>query len=104
MTKNPFYNALFAISYIVILVTGINYGTQYLHDAEESIFIPMSMLALLVLSVALMGYLFFYEPLLYILEGKREKGVTLFLQTVGLFAIGTLAVIAVAVWIGLAFS
>jgi len=101
MTKNPFYNALFAISYIVVLVTTVNLAFTHLEGVVgESIFLPMSALATLVLSVALMGYLFFYQPVIMIIEGKREEGVKLFLQTVGLFAVATVLVMLTAFIIG----
>ncbi|MCE9541828.1 hypothetical protein K8R03_04730, partial [Candidatus Kaiserbacteria bacterium] len=63
---------------------------------EESIFYPMVGLALLVLSVSVMAYLFFYRPVTMLLDGEREKAVTLFLQTVGIFAVATAAVFLVS--------
>lgn len=89
MTKNPLYNALLAISYIVVLVSAVNFAATHLQMMPDSLFLPMSVLATLVLSVALMGYLFFYQPVLLLLDGQREKAVTLFLQTVGIFAVLT---------------
>ena len=101
MTKNPIYNALFAISYIVVLVTAVNFTATHLEGVvNESIFLPMTVLAVLVLSVALMGYLFFYQPVLMLLDGKREEGVQLFLKTVGVFAVATALVLLTALIIG----
>ena len=101
MTKNPFYNALFAIVYIAFLVSGVFYGSQHLDGViEETIFLPMGFLATFVLSAALMGYLFLYQPLLLIIDGKREEGVTFFLKTVGAFAIATALVIITALVVG----
>lgn len=88
MTVNPFYNAILAIAYIVLLVTGIFLTTNFHGAPQESIIYPMVMLSLLVLSAALMAYLFFYQPVIMLLDGKREKAVKLFLQTVGIFAVG----------------
>lgn len=101
MTKNPFYNALFAITYIVMLVTGVNLASEVFEEtAEETVFLPMGVLATLVLSVALMAYLFFYQPALMLLDGEREKAVKLFLQTVAIFAAATVLVILVALVVG----
>ncbi len=101
MTKNPFYNALFAIAYIATLVTSVFYGSNLLEGiVEESIFLPMGFLATFVLSAALMGYIFLYQPLLMLLDGQREKGVKLFLQTVGVFAVATALVILIALIVG----
>ena len=88
MTTNPFYNALFAISYIITLVTSLLIGPRFLGGPEESIFYPMLGLSVFVLSAALMSYLFFYQPVIMLLDGKREEGVKLFLQTIGIFAVG----------------
>lgn len=96
MTTNPFYNALCAISYIITLVTSLLLGPRLLGGPEESIFYPMLGLSVFVLSCALMAYLFFYQPLLMLLDGKREQAVKLFLQTVGIFAVGTALLLIVS--------
>lgn len=92
MRFNPAHNALLAIGYIVGIV-GLGFLTSlFTPDIEGSIFMPMGMLSLLVLSVAVMAYLFFYRPIIMLLDGEREKAVAFFLQTVGIFA-GATAVI-----------
>ena len=89
MTKNPFYNALFAIAYIVCLVTAASILPNVFNGQKDNIFMPMAALSVLVLSVSLMAYLFFYQPVIMLIEGKREPAVRLFLHTVGIFAGGT---------------
>lgn len=101
MTKNPFYNALFAIAYIVILITVAFSTSSIFAGKEDTIFIPMGMLSLLVFSVALMAYLFFYQPVLMLIEGKREQAVKLFLHTIGIFAIGTALLLLVSLLLSL---
>ena len=101
MTTNPFYNALFAITYIILLVTTVFYGSNLLEGVlQETIFLPMGFLATFVLSAALMGYLFLYQPLLLLLNGEREKGIKLFLHTVGVFAGATVLLILIALVVG----
>lgn len=101
MSKNPFYNAILAIGYIAFLVSGVFYGSQYLEGViQETILLPMGFLATFVLSAALMGYLFLYQPLLLIIDGRREEGVKLFLQTVGVFAVATALLITAALVVG----
>jgi len=96
MTTNPFYNALFAIAYIIVLVTVMFVGPSFLSSGpDQSIFYPILALALLVLSVALMAYLFFYQPLMLIIDGKRDEAVRLFLQTVGIFAAAIVALLLI---------
>lgn len=105
MTKNPFYNAFFAISYIVCLVTGFNLVANGLEGViQETILLPMGALGVLVFSVALMAYLFFFHPLMMILDGKRHEGVQLFLQTVTIFALMTVVVILAAFGVGYALK
>lgn len=89
MTKNPFYNASFAIAYIIGIVTLASFAPTLFGSQKDNILMPMGMLALLVLSVAVMAYLFFYQPVIMLLDGERTNAVKLFLQTVGVFAIGT---------------
>lgn len=81
----------------MILVTAIFNADAILGGDKESIFMPIGMLSLLVLSVALMAYLFFYRPVLMLLDGQREKAVKLFLHTVGIFAIATAIVLIVSI-------
>jgi len=97
MTKNPLYNALCAILYIVGVVSLVFLASSGVLGEKESIFIPMGMLALLVLSVSVMAYLFFYQPVLLLLDGEREKAAKLFLQTVGIFAGATAVVLLIAI-------
>lgn len=92
MTKNPFINALAALAYIVGIVS-IAFLSGPDSQREPSILFPIAALTLLVLSVSVMAYLFFYQPVLLLLDGKREEAVKLFLHTVGVFACGTLAVL-----------
>ena len=89
MTKNSIYNALLAIAYIVSLVSTAILIPKVFGGPEESIIYPMLGLSVFVLSVALMAFLFFYQPVVMLLDGKRDEAVTLFLKTVGVFAFGT---------------
>jgi hypothetical protein len=87
MTKNPLYNAGTASLYI-IGVAGIIYTlTKTASDQPDNNFlIPIFMLSLLVLSVTVMGYVFFYTPLTLLLKGEHKAAIDLFLKTLGFFA------------------
>lgn len=85
MTKNPIINALLAALYIVVLVLTITFVAPKGPDIE--IIMPIVMLSLFVLSAAVMGYIFLYQPIQMFLDGKRKEGVDLFLKTVGSFAV-----------------
>lgn len=92
MTKNPFYNAgtaalyIFAIVNVVMLIEDMTRG-------RDNYMTPVVVLSLLVLSASVMAYIFFYKPMVMILDGQRTEAAKLFLQTVGIFAGITIAVI-----------
>lgn len=50
------------------------------------ILMPITVLSVFVLSAAVMGYVFLYQPILLFLAGEQKSGVTLFLHTVASFA------------------
>jgi hypothetical protein len=85
MTKNPFYNALGAYVYIVLVVLAMN-GISGVANEGNEIIIPIMMLSLFTLSAAVMAYIFCYQPLRLFLEEKKEEAVNLFIKTVGIFA------------------
>ncbi len=94
MTKNPIINALGASAYIILGVTIMTFVTQPLKNKPDTFFAPVVFLSLLTLSVAVMAFLFFYQPLMLFIEGKKKAAVNLFVKTVGVFAaITTLSLI-----------
>jgi len=96
MTKNPYHNALLAAAYIVFIVLLISYGPALVRDKPDTILAPMAMLSLLVFSVAFMGYIFFFRPVLMYLNGQKREAVEFFTKTLVAFAVITGIVILVA--------
>jgi len=86
MFKNPIINAISASAYIILGVTIMTFVTQPLKNKPDTFFAPVVFLSLLTLSVAVMAFLFFYQPLLLFIEGKKKEAVDLFIKTVGIFA------------------
>lgn len=85
MSKNPFVNALFASGYISILVMFFSYARGF--DVDNlGMIVPITFLSLFVFSAALMGYFFVYQPVLLLIEGKKEEATKFFLTTVASFA------------------
>lgn len=82
--KKPFFYALGAAAYIAALVSIFSTFIERL--PQKSIFIPMTMLSLFVLSAAIMGFLFLSEPLSLYFEGKKKEAVVFFGKIVGCFA------------------
>lgn len=89
MSKNPLVNALSASVYIILVVAVMTWVTQPLKNKPDTFFAPVTVLFVLTLSVAVMAYLFFYQPLQLFIEGKKKEAVDLFVKTVGIFAVFT---------------
>ncbi len=85
MSKNPLVNALGASAYIALVVTIMNVVTRTLRDKPDTFFAPVVFLSLLTLSVTVMAYVFFYQPLQFFMSGKKTEGMKLFVQTVTIF-------------------
>lgn len=98
MYKKPILNALSASGYIVFVVSVMTFVTQPLKDKPDTFFAPIVFLSVLTLSVAVMAYLFFYQPIQLFIEGKQKEAVNFFIKTVGTFAIVT------AIALGLLFA
>jgi Na+-transporting methylmalonyl-CoA/oxaloacetate decarboxylase gamma subunit len=54
----------------------------------------MAFLSLLVFSVAVMGFLFFYRPAVLLIENKKKEAVDYFFKTLGAFGAITAIVVA----------
>ena len=93
MSKNPIINAFAASGYIVLVVSIINFISSTHKDKPDTAFAPVVFLSLLTLSVVMMAYLFFYQPLQLFTEGKKKEALNLFIRTVGIFAIITVTVL-----------
>jgi len=100
MFKNPIINGLSASAYIIFIVTVMTFVTQPLKNKPDTFFAPITFLSVLTLSVAVMAFLFFYQPMLLFIEGKKKEAVSLFVKTVGIFAAIT-AVILILLFSGL---
>lgn len=93
MTKNPIINALGASAYIFLVVCVMNFVTQPLKNRPDTFFAPIIALFVLTLSVAIMAYMFFYQPVILFIDGKKKQSVNLFVKTVAIFAGITLIVL-----------
>ena len=100
MSKNPIINALSASAYIILVVSIMTFVTHPLKNKPDTFFAPITILSVLTLSVAVMAFLFFYQPLLLFIEGKKKEAVNLFVKTVGIFAAIT-AVVLILLFYGL---
>ena len=62
----------------------------------DTIFAPIAVLSLLVLSVAFMGYTFFGQPILMYMEGQKCEAVELFTKSLAIFGFITIDVVIIA--------
>jgi hypothetical protein len=85
MTKNPFINAFAAALYIAVVVSGI-FSLGNFEAKVPGIIAPLTILSLLVLSVLMMAYTFFFYPVQMYLDGQKKEAVTLFTQSIAVFA------------------
>ncbi|MDE2079316.1 MAG: hypothetical protein KGI73_02915 [Patescibacteria group bacterium] len=86
MKPNPYLNAIFAAAYIVGIVFVIQAFTSFT-ALQKTLYIPIGMLGLLVLSAAVMSYLFGFEPFRLYFDNKKEDALAFFGRTVGTFAV-----------------
>ncbi len=95
MQLNPYGNAIVAAGYIWGLASIMQLISPP-PDTPDTWLTPIMALSLRVFSVALMGYLFFYRPVVLLLEGKKDLAASHFLKTLGTFGILTLIAILAA--------
>jgi len=93
MFKNPFINAIAASAYILLVVAIFTFISQTQKNKPDTFLAPTTVLFLLTLSVTVMAYLFFYQPLQLFIGGKKKEAVDLFVRTVGIFAAFTVVVL-----------
>ncbi len=89
MRWNPFLNAAGAAAYIGAIGLLFWYISSIHRDTPDTFLDPIIALSLLVFSAAVMGFLFFYRPLLLLLENKRSEAMSFFMKTLVTFGIIT---------------
>ncbi len=85
MTKNPLLNALAAAGYIILIASVMFYGTKNM-PGPDSVIAPIALISLFTLSAAVMGFVFFYQPVMLYLDNKKKDAADLFLKTLASFA------------------
>ncbi len=91
--RNPYINAIYAEVYIVIIAFVMRHvGAP---DTPDNFFTPIGALSLLVLSAAVMAYVFLGEPVQLYLNGEKGQSVRFFMKTVMAFAVITIIALIV---------
>ena len=86
MKMNPFFNALAAGIYILMIVS-IIYVLQSPNTPDKGILAPLFLLGLLTLSAAVMAFLFFFQPFKLYFENHQKEALAYFRKTVGYFSV-----------------
>ena len=87
MKWNPFVNAIGAAVYIWAVVFLMNHIAQLHQDTPDNVVGTATAFSLFVLSAAIMAFLFFYDPIVLLLENKRKEAVSFFFTTVLSFGV-----------------
>lgn len=86
MKWNPFINAALAVLYIGAVALFMRFIESIRHDTPDTFIDGIGFLSLFVTSAAVMAFLFFYRPLVLLLEHRQHEAVMYFLKTLGIFA------------------
>lgn len=92
MFKHPAINAIAASAYIIL----VSFIMTNLGPDPRGVLAPILFLSMFTLSAAVMGYLFFLQPVLMYLDGKKKEAVLFLSQTIGFFALITGIVLLIA--------
>jgi len=93
MRWNPVFNALGAVTYIGAVVLFMQFIESVSRDTPDTPLAGMAALSLLVFSAAVMAFLFFYQPMVLLIESKKKEALSYFSKTLGIFGVITLCVL-----------
>ncbi len=93
MKWNPFLHAIAAAAYIAVLAVFMHFIESIRHDTPDSLLDGMGILSLFVFSAAVMAFLFFYQPILLLIEDKKAAALSYFLKTLGAFGVITISIL-----------
>lgn len=95
--KYAWLDALGTAGYIVLVANFIYFMGERFPSDNKSVFIPIAMLMLLVLSVAIVGSLIFGRPAMWYVDGKKKDALKLLFWTLGIFLVFTVLVLVLLV-------
>lgn len=93
MKWHPLLNASAAAAHIGAVAQFIHFISSLRHDTPDTLLDGIGVLSLAVFSAAVMAFLFFYQPVLLLIEKKQAEALSYFLKTLGTFGAITLAVL-----------
>lgn len=99
MKLNPYLSALSATAYICLIALFFNYLEKVRGNTPDSFVDPIGALSLLVFSVAFMALIFFYKPVVLLIENKKIEAISYFTKTLVTFGLLTFVVFASIIFI-----
>ncbi len=87
MKWNPFVNGLSAAAYVWGVVLLITHIASLHHDTPDNAVGSAAFLSLVVFSAATMGFLFFYRPMMPLIEDKKAEALKFFITTLLTFGL-----------------
>lgn len=95
ITKNALISALATALYIVLIASFMFYAPKMFGQSgkADTVFAPIAMLCLFVLSAAITGFLIFGRPVMWYLDGRKQEALSLIFYTLGVFLIITIVVL-----------
>lgn len=86
-------NALAAALYIGAVALFMHFIQSLRHDTPDTLLDGIGIMSLFVFSAAVMSFLFFYQPVLKLIENKKAEALSYFLKTLGIFGAITVVVL-----------
>ncbi len=93
MKWNPYLNAFAASAYIGGIALFLQFIESIRHDTPDTLVDGTGFISLVVFSAAVMAFLFFYRPLLLLIEDKKKEALSYFLKTLLTFGVVTAIVL-----------
>ncbi|HVW71807.1 MAG TPA: hypothetical protein VHB93_01490 [Candidatus Paceibacterota bacterium] len=93
MKWNPYLNGVGAAAYIWAVVLLITHIASLHHDTPDNVVGSVAAISLITFSAATMGFLFFYRPVMLLIEQRKAEAFAYFFKT--LFTFGALGLIAI---------
>lgn len=95
MRWNPFLHAIGAAAYVWGVGFLIHHIASLHHDTSDNTIGSIAALSLFIFSAATMGFLFFYRPVMLLIENKKGEAITFFLKTLCAFGVVTLLAVLI---------
>ena len=95
MKWNAVLNGFAAAAYIGIVDIFFQVIMAFKHNSPDTPFDPLIILSVFVFSAAVMSFLFFYQPVMLLIDNKKKEALSYFSKTLGTFGAITLVLLVI---------